>query len=477
MKKKNIVLLLAINFMFPLVGCSSNNGVDPIVKNAIDSLKETSHKVYIESTVEVLKPNDDFAVDFHDEYYSTFGYYYNGLEKAHSSKIDYTFMDLDKETGEPIEGRTRIYNNPEVMYHKDNSDGTTYQEKISVENEYFSYTIANYDSNSGYYTPIIFDNEFRNPFDFISYRDVVKNNDGTLTLINEKADFLADCYKVIGLNLITDNRIILNDEGEIESITFVIDDLIDENFTRRNALSVVYEKSDDIKLMHLAPFENNNPELQKALDVLDNKTNYTYVKELGCEVENPLTGDMEFEYDTVRGYFTEEAVFFHHVVSEDDTHPYAIGDDYDYKAIRNSDGTYTVYDYTYSYAVNGYDWGVVYLSGTAPYVIETFEEIGPRFLNMDASIFRKIDDKTYEVEKPLLSTIGTYFDNGCLGVQSQALDGNTTKCIIRLDDEGNIEAIETGFTYQMVEFEVNFYIENVGTTSIPSWMNDITVID
>ena len=447
MKKNKLMLILTISLLFPLVGCSSNNEIDPVIIKAINSLKETSHLVHMESMVEVLKPNDDFAVDLHDEYYSTYGYFYDGEEKSYSSKVDYKFMDLDKITHEPIEGRTRIYKNPTKVYHKD-KDGTTYEEHISIENEYYSYTIADYNSNTGYYTPIIFDNEFKNPFDYISSRDVIKNNDGTLSLINEKADFLADCYKVIGLNLITENKIYLNEEGGIESISFVINDLVEKNFTRKNALAIRYELGEDIKHTHLKPFENNNPELQIALDVLDNQTNFTYVKEFVFEEENPLTGNKETTSDVVRGYFTSEEVFFHHVINENDDHPYALGDDYDYKAIRNEDNkTYTCYEYSYSSKIGGYDWSIVNISGTAAYILNDFSEIGPSFMSMNASIFKKIDDKTYEIETPLLNSIGSYFDNGLLGVQSLAFDGGTSKCIIRLNDEGFIDVIETGFTY------------------------------
>ena len=231
-------------------------------------------------------------------------------------------------------------------------------------------------------------------------------------------------------------------------------------------------------MRHLAPYQNNNPELQKALDVLDNTKNFTYSKEMYYDSINANTGEKESFYDLIKGYFTEEMVFFHHVVSENDTHPYALGDNYDYKCVINEDNkSYTCYEYVYSYGINGYDWKKVALSGSAYYIIDEFKGIGPSFYNMNASIFKKIDEKTYEIEKPLLESSGIYFDNGCQGVQSLALDGNTSKCIIKLNESNEIDVIQVGFTYQMVEYNINFYIDDVGTTSIPSWVNDITYLE
>lgn len=481
MNKKIIKLLLVSLFTLPLLSCGGDQNlpsIDEDIKIAINSLRGVSHKVHIDSMVELLKPNDTFAVDLHDEYTLTLGYYYNDEEKSFSKKTEYLFNDLDKLTGEIIEGRTRRFSDPEKIYFKDNEDGTTYVEKISFENEYSRLIVADYNSNTGGYTPIIFDNEFKNPFDYISYRDVIKNEDNTLSFINEKADFLADCYDVVGLNKIDENYIHLNESGEIASISFVINDLVETNYTRKNALAISFEKDESISLKHLSPYQNNNPELQKALDVLDDKKNYTYSKEMSYEYKNASTGEMESFYDLVKGYFTEEMVFFHHETSENDTHPYIKGDNYDYKLVLNEDNkSYTCYEYVYSYGINGYDWKKVALSGSAYYIIDDFKGIGPSFYNMNASIFKKIDDKTYEIEEPLLATSGIYFDNGCQGVQSRALDGNTSKCIIKLNESNEIDVIQVGFTYQMVEYNINFYIDDVGTTSIPSWVNDITYLE
>ena len=98
-------------------------------------------------------------------------------------------------------------------------------------------------------------------------------------------------------------------------------------------------------------------------------------------------------------------------------------------------------------------------------------------MNLDAVIFKKIDDKTYQIEDYFLPSIGVYFDNGFLGVNSGAFDGNTKKLVIKLDDNGQIEVIESMFKYEMVEYYVNFYIQDIDNTVIPSWSYGPTIVD
>lgn len=109
------------------------------------------------------------------------------------------------------------------------------------------------------------------------------------------------------------------------------------------------------------------------------------------------------------------------------------------------------------------------LSGSTPYIIDTFEEIGPSFGQMNPAIFAKTDENRYDIEPELLSISGKYFDFGMMGCQSYALDGNTTQLTITLDDNGNIEMIESAFIFNMIQFKLKFYIQDIGTTSIPEW--------
>lgn len=437
------------------------NDIPEIVKKAVQSLRGQSHIVDIKETITILKPNDNTAIDIYLEYDNHYGYYYGDNEKSFSRQTSHIFVDLDKETGEWIDESIRTSSSPKELYFKDEDDGTVYIEKNTVYNTIDKQTLANYDEDLGVYTPIIFDHEFKNPFDYISYRDVAVKEDGkTLTLLREKADFLAECYGIAGLNFIKDNSITLNEEGQIESITFDIPDLVETSFTRKNTFTVTYQRSEDIKFQHIEPFTNQNPELQKALDVLDGKTNFTYTKQ--------YVGEDDYVENNLVAFFTKEEVFFHQHYDESDTAPYTGADDYDYKVLLNEDYvTYTCYEYTNH--SSGWYWDLSMLSANAPYILDSFAEIGPSFMDIDASIFKKIDEKTYEVETALLPSIGKYFDYGMVGCQSLVLDGYTSHFIITLDDLGNIETIDTGYAYSLEKSRIIYSISDIGTTTIPDW--------
>lgn len=481
MKNNNLLLILVSLFALPLVACNEppvQQEISPVIKTALNSLKGKSHKVNIKQTVSVLRPIPEgmtpedpqwnyLPLDLYQEYNNTFGYYYQDDGTAFSRKTSSLYADLDKLTGEFIPNSVRQYDNPQEIFWKDNQTGTVYTEKLSIQNELSTYTSAYYDEETGIYLPIVYDSEFKNPFDFITYRDFEFKDDGkTLRLINDKEDFLAECYNSIGMNFIEDTTIKLDSKGRISSIEFVIPDLVSETYTRKNTISLSYEINDDIKINHLKPFENNNPELQNALDVLDNQKNFTYIKELSYDKVDAEGNVTPFK-DRVKGYFTEDEIYFHHETSDNDTHPYINGDDYDYKSIKNDDVTYTCYEYT----PDGYtfDWKIVMLSSSAPYIIDSFAGIGPSFMDINASIFAKTEENTYDIEPELLSTSGKYFDFQMYGVQSAALESTTTQITIKLNNEGNIEYIESAFVFNMTQYHLKYYIQDIGTTEIPEW--------
>ena len=107
------------------------------------------------------------------------------------------------------------------------------------------------------------------------------------------------------------------------------------------------------------------------------------------------------------------------------------------------------------------------LSSTAPYIIDTFEEIGPQFNKMNAAIFAKTDTNTYDIESVLLPESGKYFDPNMMGVQSAAVDGSTVQLTITLGDDGNISCIESAFVFNMIQYKLKYYIQDIGTTTIP----------
>ena len=476
--KKSILTLTALLAITTLVGCgptsdpstpsTSEPSVDisSKVKNAVASLRGSSHYVDVLQDVAIYKPLFPEVCDIYSKYHYTFGYFYKGEEKSYSKKTESEFCDLDKETGEPIPNTITRSSTDEYLYFKDD-DGTVYSEEINFQNEIVQYTQAFYDQNTGYYKPVIFESEFKNPWDYISYRDLREREDGTLTLVNEKADFLAECYNTVGLNFISDNTINLDDQGRIISIEFIIDDLVEERYTRTNSFSVQYSGHDTAELKHRTPYTNDNPKLQAALNSIKDKQNYTYQKEYIYAY-----GATE---DLITGYFTPTEIYWRHHTEENNLHPYIGGDDYDYKSVQIENGTFIAHEY--SLRGDTWDWSVVHVSSSTPYVIDTFEGNGPRFYEINASIFKQIDELTYEIEPYFLRKSGQYFDFGFLGVNSGALESGTNKLIVHLNEDYSLKKVETGFTFMGVDTYINYYLKDIGTTQIPEWYNDPVKIE
>lgn len=478
-KVKFITSILCLSFLF--VGCDNTNNsshnvsnVSEKVSTAMMSLRRKTHKVNVNQTVTVLKGTD--AISITQEYNNVYGFYYEGEERAFSRQLSSLFADIDPISGAYKESTIRTYNNQEEFYFKNIEDGTAYVETINVNNQLTKSTISSYDEDNGIYSPIIYDQEFKNPFDYISLRDVVVNSDNTLSFINSKADYLADCYGTIGLNFIKSNQINLDSNGKITSIDFVIDDWEGETFTRKNTLSITFDYDDNVDAIdsiHLKPFTNDNPILASALKTLENKTNFTYIKEYYSET-NKNNNSTKMINHRIKGYFTQSEVFFHHEATENDDTPYINGDYTDYKCKINDSGSYTSYEYVLY--TTEYKWNVSKLSGGSAYIIDDFSGIGPSFMNLSASIFKKVDDYTYEIESSLLETIGTYFDYQMLGVQTGLFDGYTTGLSIKLNQDGNIEVINASYISEMIETKVKFYIQDIGTTSIPEWSDKIVTV-
>ena len=66
---------------------------------------------------------------------------------------------------------------------------------------------------------------------------------------------------------------------------------------------------------------------------------------------------------------------------------------------------------------------------------------------------------------------------GFLGVNSAAMEGGTNKMVITLTADGQIEKIETGFTFMGTEYPINYYLSNIGTTEVPSWSDNPTPLE
>ena len=470
MKKFSLLATSLITLL--LVGCantnnpseseSNNDEVEEIIDTALGSLKYHNHDVLISETVSIKKPNDSYAVDIFQSYEFDYGYYYDGENKAHRTKTHGLFADLDKVTGEIVESTKRETYSLEYLYHKNIEDGTTFFDEINIYNEVTRYIAANQDSNTGAYMPIIYDDEFKNPFDYITTRDLTYNKEShTISLSVDKANFVIDCYSLIGMNLVNSATLILNESNYITAIEFDIAQEVNETYSRINTLEITYRNHDTAKLYYVEAYTHDNPALAAALKEHEGLTNYTYNKDYhyGEEV-----------FDHIEGYFTQDGIYFHHG-QKTDTTPYVIGDNYDYKVMPKSADMWQVYEFTANDA-GEWTWKEVWASPSQPYYLPSFEACGPSYFDISPAIFKNIGNNQYEVEEQLRPTIGQYFDYEVWGVDSYVLESSTNKCVITLNDDGSLKQIDIGFNFQSTQTYITYYYTDIGTTKLPTYIND-----
>lgn len=462
MKQKLLILSLLTLCVIPLTSCETGNEEKPTrLDKILYSIKEANHDVRVHEVVSVIHPYEENNVDIRSEITLNYTYRYEGEKRSHSrEQIVYSY-DIDKLTGLADPRTERTTKVPYVSYYKNIETGLAEVRQINLQNELEISTLVSQDSE-GSFIPIIYDNEFSNPFDFITTRDLTILDNGDVSLSKSKANFLLDAYKTIGVNMVGSATIKVNDNDQITKIDFEIPELEGESYIRHNVISIEYFNHDTAKYEDLKPFENNNPELHEALTKYKDVKNFTYIKDY-------LDTNGEI-FDRITGFYTEDTVYFHHGEATD-TEPYKKGDNYDYKAVKHEDGLYYIYQYNFV-SVDYHDWGIVYLTGTTPYTFDSFEAMAPRYFNISSSIFKKIGDKKYEVEPIFLHSIGQYFDYGVWGVHTSLLNSTTTSLVITLNDKNEIELIETGFFFENKTTNINFHYANINSTSIPSWMND-----
>lgn len=446
-------------------------------KKALASLRQVGHKANVVEDIHVYRY--DGAVCTRIKLIMDIAHSY-GEDRAYTEQITsehYQFSgEEDASTGEWIWSEEELtLSNSDIMsyYFADEDTGSLVEETLSVDNTVSKSFIGNYDDTTLVYTPYTFEEIFKNPWDYIRSSDIETASDGSLHLSLEKANFLVDCYtsaQLDAVNFVSDCLINVDGSGAVTSLTITTPDQVSEGRYRRTSeLTITYSDVGTTSISHLAPKENDNPELESALHYLEDKTNYSISR-----ATTITEGGVSDTPSYVHGYFTEERVLFHHLIEGDNDYtseqntkePYSVGDDYDYKVDLEEDGIYHAYGW--QYATLGWNWVVVSLNGTTPYTIDEFSGIGPSFQNIDASVFKKTGDLTYEAETEVLPVIGAYFDNGFQGVSSAVLDGGTKKCIVTLDEnETMIEKVELSFNMLLETYDITLEFMNVGTTSIP----------
>ena len=465
--KKSYLLLASLLLVTTLTGCTKGGEKLPetpeeIVSYVLSKLKNNSHELIVDETLQVLRPNDKYAVDIYQNYHYEFGYYYdtNSDKVAKSEKRNGLFADLDKKSHEIIEETSRTSFTPKATYYKDLETGLTKLKQVTLQNELEVLDLAYQESETGTFTPVVYDDEFKNPFDYVTTRDLTYvESDNTISLSKDKATFIATNYDGVGLNLIESASIKLNDKYIPTEINFQFTNTETETFVRKTELTVTITNV-NAKYYEVKPYTYNNTTLGSALLEYKDAKNFTYHKDYVYEGES---------YSHISGFYTEDMVYFHHGY-ESDGDVYKKGDDYDYVSKKNADDNiFYVYDCT---TVDGenWNWGIVMASSEEPLKYNSFEELAPSYFNISPNIFKPLGNNVYECEEELLPTIGQFFDYGMWGVDSFLLESATNKCKITLTNEGHIKLIEVGFHLENFQYDIQFRYENIGTTQIPTWL-------
>lgn len=431
---------------------------------ALASLKGKTHAAHIEMNTDVYRTSAS-EVGIHQGRIIDLAHQY-GEVRSYRESLSYTYWDykLNVETGEQekVETTEWSYSDPTAYYYRDSETGLATVEKITNQNTVTTSWLSEYSDVYGSYIPYAFDALFRNPWDYIAATDISEDEDGTLHLSADKCQFIVDCYGGTSINYVEDIVLGLGEDGGIDTLTFVIPDLDDdERYVRTNTFTVTYDRDlGDNPIPHLVPFTNENPDLATALKCLDGINSYTYLKEFFSDPERT-------ERTTwTKGYFIRDDIaYFRQRAAEDDsdTAPYRMGDDYDYRCIYDAeDKLYRVQDC--EFYTSSWEWAVVMLSGTTPYTIDTFEEIGPNFTSLNPALFKKTGELTYEAEELVLPTIGGYFDNGMQGAHSMALTTSTIECKITLTaDKKAISTVDTGFSLQGDVYYIRFTLDDLNS--------------
>lgn len=481
MKKQ--LLLFIVPFL--LVSCNTRNPIiDEDYEEKLDviySLRGKSHNVTFKQDVYVNQTNE-LSIDTYYGLEAHYTYSYdssNNNERAFSSSSTARFANLVKGTHNFMtddDGNELISTSsqPRYTYFRDNDTGTVIAESLGIDNKVHTTIQSSYDSDYGIYTPVVYDDEFRNPFDYIIPNDLTKIDEQTYSLSISKAAFILDCYGAISSSFVEECKLITNN-SQIVSIEFKnkLDCGQGYTYSREMTYSVTFDSvSTDALIHHVVPSTNSNPKLQEALNTIKTANSYTYSKEL-------LRDDGELDH--IDGYITKDAAFYHHTIDiegnpvGDDY--YKDGDNYDYAAVKHTEDNLF---YGYEYVSSGDTWrfNPITISSTAYYTIDDVLGLGPKYYQINASIFslKEGTDNVYIITDELLSrSIASYFDFQFLGVNSQVLETNTDHFELTLSTDGSF-TVDTGYTYSdsgktvTKQIVYRFDANSINNTVIPSFV-------
>lgn len=469
MKDSIKYLMLGILSISALASCSPSKREVPTSPREVPAyvlsfLKKNSYKVNLEHTCQVLKPGKyDVSTYIHCDY--DLGYFYKGSDMAHSRTIQRESADMTLvDNKHVIDERTiKHINNPEETYYRDNKTGHAIYKSLNVQNELITQTQAIFDEEENSYVPILFDSEYANPFDSVTERDLVYDETtNTIEISSEKAYLILENYSAVGLNPVRSATLKLSDTYLPLSISFDIPDLEDNSgspFTRTNESKVTFLELDS-EYRDVKPFTHNNKKLASALTKYKNTNNFTYYKDYMYK------GNVDHR---ISGFYTEDMIYYHHGEFSDGE-IYKAGDNYDYVVTRDEiTNPFYLYSYQTTDAIEWY-WVQEY-TGETPISYQTLKDCGPDYFNVSPAVFKDIGNNQYECESLVIKSMGSYFDYKCQGTTSGDLERNTQKCIVTLNNNDEIEYVDISFSVGADTFEIRYSYDNIGTTTIPSWLN------
>ncbi len=486
MKKRNIILVVSMLGLAALASCS--NGKDPFrtfadpedIVDLINSVKGTSHKVTTVNEVYVNQ-HDELSEDIYlkmDQEY-THSYKESGERALKLSKFQ-TSGSLIKGTHNLVSDSSGnpyfdLYDHGEHLYFRDEENGTVISEYIDATNSISTFIQAEYDFESGIYDPIIFDAEFRNPFDFIQPRDIKKTAENTYALSADKSALALSCYAAIGAANVK-GATIHTEGGKVSSIDFEItpDGGPTDTYERTTTLSATYSDFGAAsELNHLTPYNNNNPRLASALKRMLTADSYKYTKTYLLADGTPDT--------VIGGYITPDCAYYHHKDDVLTDQVYTLVEDfYDYLAVRcEGNDKYYAYEAHYDEPGSGVvSWDVVTVSQTSAYSVDSMVGLGSRCHEVSAKIFtlKEGTENVYVCEDPnILKGLAAYFDFQFLGVNSQILETRTNRFELTLEEDGSFH-VDTGYAYsdsgRWVEQRIayDFDASSVNNTTIPGYL-------
>ena len=457
--KKSLLPLLPLLL---LSSCAPSGTLEErIVNTALSSVTNRSYSVTYDETFTLDYPGQKYYVGLYQKHDHEMTYFYNGNKRAYQYESHSTFSDIDCGTGEIVKSTLRYKNVPSTIYEKVLTDGTTKTLTLNVKNQVVEAKYETYNVETEKYVPVIFDEEFVNPFDTIKATDVTYVDNKTLTITNpEVINHIIKSYGGVSKANEGDSvTITLDDKHSISNMAFDIKEIKEGVRVQTSLVNIditVHEKG---TFHSIKPFTHNNPNLEIALNKYKDLRNFTYTK-------NIELFDVSEYY--VEGYYTEDLIYYHHG-DRTDTAPYQGGDDYDMKLVYNEETE--VYDvYQYLMMSETFAWEQVFATEDLPYTIASFTDLGPKHQNVSSSVFKNIGNNQYEAEGLIVSTIGQYFDYEVWGKDSFILETQTLSCVVTLNDNNDITQVEIHCNSEGKDYKFIYKYKDVGTTTIPEWI-------